>query len=218
MHRGLLWAAGGDGSRTKYSTVPSWSWASIRFDRPFTAGMADLRFLETKEPRFSAHIESCHINLASNDVYGETLSGELIILGLCQSVNALASRSPPYFGSDVDKGLWCLQHDEDEDIRVPFTSKHTLCDIDDLCMRFDEQELRDSLQQCAFEDLQIPAGAIYLQIAKWSSDIDPKGTLYALILEPIEQPSCYRRIGRAQIPTYNGMSTIGWKLETVIII
>lgn len=231
MHRGLLWAFGGLGSGTYDSAVPSWSWASLRLDRPFaaTAGMTNLRFLETKDPGFSAHIEACHIHLASHDGYGETLSGQLIITGLCQRVSTLVSRSPLYFWNDIDQGHWSLQYSYDDTHHVPFTSKHTLCDIDDLYKRYDEyldsdrsrpgkRKFKGTLQQCTLEDLQIPVGTIYLQIAKWSADIDPKGTLYALILEPTKQPSCYRRIGRAQIPTCDRIAKTGWKLETVTII
>lgn len=152
------------------------------------------------------------------------MSGRLIITGLCQTVSALAFRSPPYFCDDPIQGHRYPQY-EDDFHRVPFMSKHTICDFDNLIDRFLEHVDSDGfgpdkqkLQRCTFDDLQIPVDAIYLQIARWSSCVDPMGTLYALILESTDQPSCYRRIGRAEIPTCNQIATIGWKLETFMII
>jgi hypothetical protein len=62
---------------------------------------------------------------------------------------------------------------------------------------------------------------IYLQIGKWrTEDMHPEGigTLYALILEPVEgSEDTYKRVGIAEIPEENGEAD-RWPIKTVTII
>lgn len=73
LHRGLLWSVAGRGERVKNSTVPTWSWASLRSNGTELRGLSPLK---SKISGYSAYIQSCSITLADHDAYGQVLSGK----------------------------------------------------------------------------------------------------------------------------------------------
>jgi hypothetical protein len=74
-----------------------------------------------------------------------------------------------------------------------------------------------------YREEALHADTIYFQIGKWMDDAneslsEEEGTLYALILEPVEgKEGTYMRIGIAEIPEENEEAS-QWSTKVVVII
>lgn len=221
FHRALLWQPNCAVERLENTSVPSWSWASMKF--PWTL----LRLnLDICLPNFRVTVLGVNVHTLEDNLFGPVISGSLMIEGGCMALenwqtgtNIIYNTSPR---SMKLSNRWIVpQFRPNRWYKVPPPGR-VICNLDESL----PEGVREPKDETETHSGLIRRKAIILQIAKFGHSRgwhliktdEEIATIYALILEPTGRGvDEYNRVGIAEIPEENGMAE-GWDRRVVTIV
>jgi hypothetical protein len=241
IYRALLWSYEGYGRGFDSYVAPTWSWASQDFEDigedgisldslPKVYGGVFRNILSDRDEKFDCSIINIEVDLVTDDPYGQVRSAELSIQGQWRRGDLLCTKRMPYYvigrsprylySDDGGRGYLGARGDDefmqDNDVTI-------ICDFD---TRLEDENgdygeyLGPTGYIPATDDQKRQARnwseLSFLQISRWKCEVNPCGTIWALILHAEDDSSTlFKRVGVAQIADEVAS---GWERRLVKIV